>query len=131
MQLIRGFETLDVKGNITGKLEILDVMYARYKKTNSTGIIVRTHERNLFHAKYFDSPLIKEFTYIPIFDRNGHRIRLRQTVTASDYNFVIIPNIKSCVINKDWLPYHYTAEYVDFLNKKLYNCEPITLAELG
>jgi hypothetical protein len=121
MQLIRNFEILDVNGKIANNLEILDVIYVKYKKTGSCGIIVNIVERNIFHYTYWNTPLIKDYTYIPLIDRNGNPIRHKQWVSAKEDLFIQIPHIKSFQINPDWLPRQMTHKWVDDFNKRMYN----------
>jgi hypothetical protein len=117
MQLLRNFEILDINGEIANNLEILDVIYVKYKKTGSTGIIVRIYERNIFHARYWNTPLVRKFTYIPLIDRNGNPIRIRQSISAPETQFVEIP-AKEIKVNSDWLPYAMSQNEVEEFNKK-------------
>lgn len=117
MKAIHNFEVLNDNSDIRNNLKFVDVIYVKYKKTNSKGIILYIIERNIFSDMYYkETPLLKMFKYLPIYDRNGQKIRKRQFVEAIESDFTIINNFDTSDINKDWICNSWTEEGMSEFN---------------
>jgi hypothetical protein len=118
---LRNFEIRSHSGGICNNLELVDIIYVRYKKTNSKGIIVSTNERNIFHQLYWKGATPIEFTYLPILDRNGAKYRKRMHVASDSNNFEIIPAFDISFLNENWISTTWTEENIKEFNKETFN----------
>ena len=121
VKTLKSFEIKAQSGGIANNLELIDLIYVRYKNTNSKGIILCTSERNIFHNQYYKGEVPVQFTYLPLLDRNSNQYRKRMNVTKDSRDFEVIPAFDISFLNKKWVETTWTEETVKEFNTNMFN----------
>ena len=121
MKTLRNFEVIASNGGICNNLELVELIYVRYKNTNSRGIILHTTERNIFYPRYYEGKTPIYFIYLPLLDRNGNKYQKRMNVSMESIYFEIIPAFDISFINKNWVDTIWTDESIKEFNLEMFN----------